>query len=127
MLTVCYDSDMTGLLPDEREFDATIFTTDRGPMIVSRQHPKRQLLTDPAFAGDPPCGEAHVMSTLPAFSHPGQLANLGALAAIPEEEIWLASQKSARTRCYRRGVRGSSEGNHLVSDDLCFLQTVDNR
>src|ERR1700710_231888 len=28
----------------------------------------------------------------------GQLASLDALAAIPEEEIWLASQKSARTR-----------------------------
>ena len=29
---------------------------------------------------------------------PGQLASLADLAAIPEEEVWLASQKSARTR-----------------------------
>jgi hypothetical protein len=36
---------------------------------------------------------------------PGQLASLDALAAIPEEEIWLASQKSARTRrAYRQDV-----------------------
>ena len=38
----------------------------------------------------------------PAFptptARPGQLASLIELAAIPEEEIWLASQKSARTR-----------------------------
>jgi site-specific recombinase XerD len=36
---------------------------------------------------------------------PGQLAPLDALAAIPEEEVWLASQKSARTRrAYRQDV-----------------------
>ena len=44
-----YGSGMTSLLPDEREFDAMIFTTDHGPMIVSRQHPKPQRLTDPAL------------------------------------------------------------------------------
>ena len=33
-----------------------------------------------------------------SLTHPGQLASLADLAAIPEEEIWLASQKSARTR-----------------------------
>lgn len=45
-------------------------------------------------------------SSLPAPSaRPGQLASLDALAAIPEEEIWLASQKSARTRrAYRQDV-----------------------
>ena len=38
-------------------------------------------------------------------SRSGQLASLDALAAIPEEEIWLASQKSARTRrAYRQDV-----------------------
>jgi integrase/recombinase XerD len=38
-------------------------------------------------------------SALPALiDRPGPLANLVDLAAIPEEEIWLASQKSARTR-----------------------------
>ncbi len=38
-------------------------------------------------------------------ARPGQLASLDALAAIPEEEIWLAKQKSARTRrAYRLDV-----------------------
>ena len=38
-------------------------------------------------------------------ARPGQLASLDALAAIPEEEVWLASQKSARTRrAYRLDV-----------------------
>ncbi len=37
--------------------------------------------------------------TLPASPRrPGQLTSLADLAAIPEEEVWLASQKSARTR-----------------------------
>ena len=45
-------------------------------------------------------------SLLPArFSRPGQLASLDALAAGPEEDIWLASQKSARTRrAYKQDV-----------------------
>ena len=40
------------------------------------------------------------LQPLPARTAPrsGQLASLEALAAIPEEEIWLAKQKSARTR-----------------------------
>ena len=33
-----------------------------------------------------------------AAARPGQLVSLDQLAAIPEEEVWLASQKSARTR-----------------------------
>ena len=43
---------------------------------------------------------------LPARSAPGQtLVSLAELAAIPEEEVWLASQKSARTRrAYRLDV-----------------------
>ena len=45
------------------------------------------------------------MNSLPASSHPGMLASLPSLAAIPEEEIWLASQKSARTRrAYKQDV-----------------------
>lgn len=41
----------------------------------------------------------------PHVARPGQLASLETLAAIPEEEIWLASQKSARTRrAYRQDV-----------------------
>ncbi len=44
--------------------------------------------------------------TLPTIStRPGQIASLADLAAIPEEEVWLASQKSARTRrAYRLDV-----------------------
>jgi integrase/recombinase XerD len=39
------------------------------------------------------------------FDSPDQLVTLPALAAIPEEEIWLASQKSARTRrAYKQDV-----------------------
>jgi site-specific recombinase XerD len=39
------------------------------------------------------------------LARPGQLASLDALAAIPEEEIWLASQTSARTRrAYKQDV-----------------------
>lgn len=42
---------------------------------------------------------------LPVAPCPGQLAPLDALAAIAEEEVWLASQKSARTRrAYRQDV-----------------------
>ncbi len=41
----------------------------------------------------------------PRIARHGQLASLEALATIPEEEIWLASQKSARTRrAYRQDV-----------------------
>ena len=48
------------------------------------------------------------MTALPPslLRHPGQLASLNALAAISEEEIWLASPKSARTRrTYSRARR----------------------
>ena len=49
------------------------------------------------------------MTATPALpaptARPGQLASLADLAAIPEEEVWLASQKSARTRrAYRLDV-----------------------
>jgi site-specific recombinase XerD len=41
----------------------------------------------------------------PSIHRSGPLADLDALAAIPEEEVWLASQKSARTRrAYRLDV-----------------------
>lgn len=44
------------------------------------------------------------MTGLPATPlPPGQLASLDALAAIPEEVVWLAKQKSARTRRAYRG------------------------
>ena len=46
------------------------------------------------------------MTTLPAPAGHRQLASLAQLAAIPEEEIWLAKQKSARTRrAYRLDVQ----------------------
>ena len=38
---------MTKLPNDERSPDAMIFTTDHGPMLVSRQHSHPQLVTDP--------------------------------------------------------------------------------
>jgi len=47
-------------------------------------------------------GEAFMAESL---TRPGQLAHLERLAEIPEEEVWLASQKSARTRrAYRLDV-----------------------
>ena len=46
-------------------------------------------------------------ATLPVPSgRSGQLSRLDELAAIPEEEIWLAKQKSPQTRrAYRLDVR----------------------
>jgi hypothetical protein len=41
-------------------------------------------------------------------TRPDQLASLADLAAIPEEEVWLSSQKGARTRrAYRQEVIAS--------------------
>ncbi len=74
------------------------------------------------------------MTDAPAFSlpvtlsadHPGQLAPLDALAAIPEEEIWLASQKSARTRrAYRLDVRHFMRALGITSPEA--LRQVDHR
>src|ERR1700690_4131670 len=47
------------------------------------------------------------MTALPVpADRPGQLTRLDQLAAIPEEEIWLAKQKSPQTRrAYRLDVR----------------------
>ena len=46
------------------------------------------------------------LPAVPARSAAPALTPLDALAAIPEEEIWLAPQKSARTRrAYRLDVR----------------------
>ena len=46
------------------------------------------------------------MAALPVAAAQHQLATLDQLAAIPEEEIWLAKQKSAQTRrAYRLDVR----------------------
>ena len=56
----------------------------------------------------------------------GQLASLEALAAIPEEEIWLASQKSARTRrAYRLDVAHFMRTLGIATPDQ--LRQVDHR
>ncbi|RYE92109.1 MAG: hypothetical protein EOO77_47245 [Oxalobacteraceae bacterium] len=40
----------------------------------------------------------HAPALPTSTTRPGQLASLIDLAAIPEEEVWFASQKSVRTR-----------------------------
>ncbi len=64
----------------------------------------------------------------PAVAAPrlGQLASLEALAAIPEEEIWLAKQKSARTRrAYRLDVTHFMRTLGITSPEQ--LRQVDHR
>ncbi len=67
------------------------------------------------------------MTTLPVSAgRPGQLASLEALAAIPEEEIWLASQKSVRTRrAYRQDVAHFMRRLGIATPDQ--LHQVDHR
>ena len=61
-----------------------------------------------------------------AAPRPGQLASLEALAAIPEEEIWLAKQKSARTRrAYRLDVAHFMRTLGITSPEQ--LRQVDHR
>ncbi len=61
-----------------------------------------------------------------AASRPGQLAHLDTLAAIPEEEVWLASQKSARTRrAYRQDVAHFMRTLGITTPDQ--LRQVDHR
>jgi integrase/recombinase XerD len=56
----------------------------------------------------------------------GQLADLDALAAIAEEEIWLASQKSARTRrAYKLDVAHFMRTLGITTPDQ--LRQVDHR
>ena len=66
-------------------------------------------------------------SALPvATTRPGQLASLADLAAIPEEEVWLASQKSARTRrAYRQDVAHFMHTLGITTPD--HLRQVDHR
>jgi site-specific recombinase XerD len=56
-------------------------------------------------------------AALPALISPsGAVATLEGLAAIPEEEIWLASQKSARTRrAYKQDVVHFARTNGITS------------
>ena len=66
------------------------------------------------------------MESTPALLRPGQLASLIELAAIPEEEIWLASQKSARTRrAYSQDVAHFMRTLGITSPDQ--LRQVDHR
>ena len=64
---------------------------------------------------------------LPALlPRPGQLASLADLAAIPEEEVWLASQKSARTRrAYKQDVAHFMRTLGISAPDQ--LRQVDHR
>ena len=67
-------------------------------------------------------------STLPmpiATGH-GRVSTVAQLAAIPEEEIWLSKQKSARTRrAYRLDVQHFMRTLHIKSYDE--LRQVDHR
>jgi site-specific recombinase XerD len=66
------------------------------------------------------------LALLPVAPCPGQLASLDALAAIPEEAVWLASQKSARTRrAYRQDVAHFLRA--LGIDSAAQLRQVDHR
>ena len=61
-----------------------------------------------------------------AASRSGGLSQLDQLAAIPEEDIWLAKQKSARTRrAYRLDVRHFMRALGITSTDM--LRQVDHR
>ncbi len=59
-------------------------------------------------------------------ARPGQPASLADLAAIPEEEVWLASQKSARTRrAYKQDVAHFMRTLGITTPDQ--LRQVDHR
>jgi len=64
---------------------------------------------------------------LPALISPSDaIATLEGLAAIPEEEIWLASQKSARTRrAYKQDVAHFTRTLGITSPEQ--LRQVDHR
>src|SRR3954451_10553754 len=63
---------------------------------------------------------------LPSVARSSQLALLDTLAAIPEEEIWLAKQKSPRTRrAYRLDVRPFLRA--LGISEIDQLRSVDHR
>ena len=64
---------------------------------------------------------------LPVFtSRSGQLAPLDALAILPEEEIWLAAQKSARTRrAYRLDVQHFMQAIGIQTPEQ--LRQIDHR
>ena len=68
----------------------------------------------------------HTPALPAATTRPGQLASLIDLAAIPEEEVWLASQKSARTRrAYKQDVAHFMRTLGITTPDQ--LRQVDHR
>jgi integrase/recombinase XerD len=71
--------------------------------------------------------EESSMTPLPVPAvRPGQLTRLDQLAAIPEEEVWLAAQKSSRTRrAYRLDVRHFMATLGITTSDA--LRQVDHR
>jgi integrase/recombinase XerD len=68
-----------------------------------------------------------VSATAPvSVGRPGELTPLDALAAIPEEEIWLAKQKSPQThRAYRLDVHHFMRALGITTADA--LRQVDHR
>jgi site-specific recombinase XerD len=66
------------------------------------------------------------MTALSVLADNRQLATLDQLASIPEEEIWLAKQKSKQTRrAYRLDVRHFMQALGITSTDM--LRQVDHR
>src|ERR1700722_16885334 len=66
------------------------------------------------------------MTALPAPLPRRQLTTLDQLAAIPEQEIWLAKQKSAQTRrAYRLDVQHFMRALGITTTDM--LRQVDHR
>jgi hypothetical protein len=62
---------------------------------------------------------APMTAALPVAADRRQLATLDQLAAIPEEEIWLAKQKSRQTRrAYRLDVRHFMRALGITSTDM---------
>src|SRR5215216_64929 len=76
---------------------------------------------------DKPIIEISENTTLPAtLDYVGQVSTVDQLAAIPEEEIWLAKQKSPRTRrAYRLDVRHFMRA--LGISEIDQLRAVDHR
>src|SRR4051794_32491673 len=86
--------------------------------------PSRIPVTDTLLSFDK---ERALTAALPVpAARSGQIAPLDQLAAIPEEEIWLAKQKSPQTRrAYRLDVRHFMLALHISNTDQ--LHQVDHR
>ena len=63
---------------------------------------------------------------VPRIARPGQVNSIDAMTAIPEEDIWLVSQKSARTRrAYRQDVAHFMRSLGIATPEA--LRQVDHR